>query len=226
MVGAHARMCTNTHTNTRRGSGATRSCGNCAPHPGALLTHQACHVVAQRRAARDGDDLHRRHEKAAELLEHCRLRGGSVAARRWREASDATRNRGRATRSAAQHHSPSAARARAWAPKPGPESRAWSCRTFRAAECKKSLRGAGRVARARAWQARPRRAAREIRGRSRSSPRGACRRHHAPVLPVPFLARASSERPASASGMASSWIGLGRSNPLSKMPLSSSRLRK
>ena len=49
---------------------------------------------------------------------------------------------------------------------------------------------------------------------------------NAAVLPVPFLARAKMSRPVSAIGMDSSWIGDGRSNPFSKMPMRSSRLRK
>lgn len=47
----------------------------------------------------------------------------------------------------------------------------------------------------------------------------------AAVLPVPFFARASTSRPVSATGIASSWIGDGFSNPASKIPISRSRLR-
>mmetsp|Transcript_12425 Transcript_12425/g.27924 ORF Transcript_12425/g.27924 Transcript_12425/m.27924 type:complete len:207 (-) Transcript_12425:84-704(-) len=48
---------------------------------------------------------------------------------------------------------------------------------------------------------------------------------NAPVLPVPFFARARMSRPTSATGMLSSWIGEGASHPFSKIPNSSSRLR-
>mmetsp|Transcript_2706 Transcript_2706/g.6776 ORF Transcript_2706/g.6776 Transcript_2706/m.6776 type:complete len:208 (-) Transcript_2706:366-989(-) len=49
---------------------------------------------------------------------------------------------------------------------------------------------------------------------------------NAAVLPVPFFARARMSRPASAIGIDSSWMGDGRSKPASKIPMSSSRLRK
>ena len=42
-------------------------------------------------------------------------------------------------------------------------------------------------------------------------------------IDVPFFARARMSRLLSAAGMASSWIGDGRSKPASKMPISSSR---
>jgi|MDSX01.1.fsa_nt_gb hypothetical protein len=49
---------------------------------------------------------------------------------------------------------------------------------------------------------------------------------NAAVLPVPFLARARMSRPARAIGIASSWMGEGRSKPASNIPISNSRLRK
>lgn len=47
----------------------------------------------------------------------------------------------------------------------------------------------------------------------------------AAVLPVPFLARARTSRLVRAIGIASSWMGDGRSKPASKIPIRSSRLR-
>lgn len=46
----------------------------------------------------------------------------------------------------------------------------------------------------------------------------------AAVLPVPFFARARISRPVSATGIASSWIGEGFSNPASNMPINKSLL--
>ena len=46
----------------------------------------------------------------------------------------------------------------------------------------------------------------------------------AAVFPVPFLARAKISLPVRATGIVSSWIGDGFSNPASKMPIMSSRL--
>ena len=48
---------------------------------------------------------------------------------------------------------------------------------------------------------------------------------NAAVLPVPFFARARMSRFARAFGIASSWIGEGRSNPASNIPMSNSRRR-
>ena len=49
---------------------------------------------------------------------------------------------------------------------------------------------------------------------------------NAAVLPVPPLARARMSRPARAIGIASSWMGEGRSKPASNISISNSRLRK
>lgn len=49
---------------------------------------------------------------------------------------------------------------------------------------------------------------------------------YAPVLPVPFLALARTSLPLSAIGIEASWMGEGFSQPFSKMPISSSRLRQ
>lgn len=49
---------------------------------------------------------------------------------------------------------------------------------------------------------------------------------YAPVLPVPFLARAKISLPESAIGILASWIGEGFSQPFSNMPIRSSRFRQ
>lgn len=49
---------------------------------------------------------------------------------------------------------------------------------------------------------------------------------YAAVFPVPFLALARTFLFCKITGTASSWMGLGFSNPFSKIPMSSSRLRK
>mmetsp|Transcript_35419 Transcript_35419/g.85719 ORF Transcript_35419/g.85719 Transcript_35419/m.85719 type:complete len:247 (-) Transcript_35419:423-1163(-) len=49
---------------------------------------------------------------------------------------------------------------------------------------------------------------------------------YAAVLPVPFLARAKTLRSCRMIGIASSWIGDGRSNPFSNIPMRSSRFKK
>ena len=48
---------------------------------------------------------------------------------------------------------------------------------------------------------------------------------NAAVLPVPFFALASISRPVKATGMVSSWMGEGFSNPAAWIPLRRSRLR-
>ena len=48
---------------------------------------------------------------------------------------------------------------------------------------------------------------------------------NAAVLPVPFFALANISRPVKATGMVSSWMGEGFSNPAACIPLSRSRLR-
>lgn len=47
----------------------------------------------------------------------------------------------------------------------------------------------------------------------------------AAVFPVPFFARASISLPVSATGIASSWMGDGFSNPASKMPINNDRFK-
>ena len=49
---------------------------------------------------------------------------------------------------------------------------------------------------------------------------------NAAVFPVPFLARARTFLFCRMMGMASSWMGEGRSKPFSKMPIRRGRLRK
>lgn len=49
---------------------------------------------------------------------------------------------------------------------------------------------------------------------------------YAPVLPVPFFARAKMSLPESAMGILASWIGDGFSHPFSKIPINNSRFRQ